>query len=189
MKRQAQVISLLLCVIILATLLSGCKKTSENPAPADPNNATGEANSLVTEKVNLYFSDDQAMYLIAESRDIKLAKDTKNEATIAEAIVNELIAGPNDTKLRATIPKETKLLSLKITDQIAYVDFSEEIKSNHPGGSSGETMTIYSIVNSLTDVSGINKVQILIKGSKVETLVGHEDLTQPLSKYENLVKK
>jgi germination protein M len=129
------------------------------------------------------------MYLLPESREIKIQKDIKTEVLIAEAIVNELIAGPTDTKLRATIPKETKLLSLKITDQVANVDFSEEIRSTHPGGSSGEAMTLNSIVNSLTELTGIKKVQILINGAKVDTLVGHADLSQPLSRNESIIKK
>jgi germination protein M len=193
MKKPALVISLLLCLFIVTTVLSGCNKAPGGQTPADPNknsqNPATEPNTFVTEKISLYFSDDQAMYLVPESRDIQIQKDTKTETSIAEAIVNELITGPTDTKLIATIPKETKLHSLKITDQIAYVDFSEEIRSKHPGGSSGEMMTLNSIVNSLTELTGIKKVQILINGAKVDTLVGHADLSQPLSRNESIIKK
>ncbi|MDD3363612.1 MAG: GerMN domain-containing protein [Syntrophomonas sp.] len=193
MKKQALVISLLLCLFIVATVLSGCNKTPGGQTPADPNTTSQspatEQNTFAIEKITLYFSDDQAMYLLPESREIKIQKDTKTETSIAEAIVNELIAGPTDTKLRATIPKETKLRSFKIIDQIAYVDFSEEIRRNHPGGSSGESMTLNSIVNSLTELTGIKKVQIMINGEKVDTLVGHEDLSQPLSRNESIIKK
>jgi spore germination protein GerM len=78
---------------------------------------------------------------------------------------------------------------LKITDQIAYVDFSEEIRSKHPGGSAGELMTLNSIVNSLTELPEIKKVQIMINGKKVDTLVGHADLSQPLGRDESIIKK
>jgi hypothetical protein len=44
-----------------------------------------------------------------------------------------------------------------------------------------ELASIYSVVNSLTqNVSGINRVQILIEGAEAETLAGHIDLSRPL---------
>ncbi len=184
MKRRTMVISLLLCLFIIATVLSGCDKTPGEPTPVEPPSPT-----TITEKITLYFSDDQAMYLMPESRDIKIQQDLKTDTLIAEGIINQLIIGPTDSKLKATLPKETKLISLKITDQIAYVDFSEEIKSKHPGGSSGELMTLNSIVNSLTELPGIKKAQILINGKKVETLAGHADLSQPLVRDESIIKK
>jgi germination protein M len=190
MKKQPIVIILLLCIFIIAAGLSGCNnKTPGEQTPADPNKNSQNPAIEQTEKISLFFSDDQAMYLLPEIREIKIKQETRTENSIAEAIVNELIAGPTDTKLRATIPKETKLRSLKITDQIANVDFSEEIRSKHSGGSSGEAMTINSIVNSLTELSGVKRVQILINGTKVDTLVGHADLSQPLSRNDSIIKK
>lgn len=185
MKKSAIVISLLLCLIIVVTALSGCDKSPGGQTQVDP----PAVETTLTEKVTLYFSDDQAMYLLPESREIKIKKDTRSESSIAEGIINQLIVGPTDPKLRATLPKETKLISVKITDQIAYVDFSEEIKSKHPGGSSGELMTLNSIVNSLTELTGIKKVQILINGKNVDTLAGHADLSRPLTRDESIIKK
>lgn len=183
MKKQTLFISLL-CLFIVAAI-SGCTKT---PGGA-PNQTSQNTAAEQTEKITLYFSDDQAMYLLPEIREFKIKQETKTETSIAEKIVNELIAGPTDAKLRATLPKETKLRSLRITDQIAYVDFSEEIRSKHPGGSSGEEMTLNSIVNSLTELTGIKKVQILINGAKVDTLKGQADLSQPLSRNDSMIKK
>ena len=49
-------------------------------------------------------------------------------------------------------------------------------------------MTIYSIVNSLTKLDGIHKVQLLVEGQKIETLAGHFDTSEPLEPDNNLVK-
>ena len=180
MKKKLLISTALLCLFAATLVLSGCTKEPGVQPPNDP---------MISEKITLYFSDDQAMYLIPETREITVNKDTRTAVTIAEAIVKELIAGPANTKFIATIPKEAKLLSVKITDKIAYVDFSEEIKSKHPGGSTGELMTLNSLVNSLTELPEIQKVQILINGQNVETLAGHADLTQPLMRDETVIKK
>ena len=53
--------------------------------------------------------------------------------------------------------------------------------SNHPGGSTAELQTIYSVVNTLTlNFPGIKKVQLLIDGSVHDTLAGHIVISIPL---------
>ncbi|PKM76546.1 MAG: hypothetical protein CVU90_12040 [Firmicutes bacterium HGW-Firmicutes-15] len=189
MKKRALALLFILFILVASLLFSGCSKSPVGQAPVDQNKTLlGDESNLITTNLTLYFSDNQAMYLMPESRQIKIRKDASTES-MAEAIVNELIAGPTDKKLIATIPKETKLLSVKITDQVANVDFSEEIRSKHPGGSTGELMTLNSLVDSLTELNGIKKVQILINGAKVDTLVGHADLSQPLNRDESIIKK
>lgn len=183
MKKKMYICTALLCLFVAALMLSGCDKTPGVQKPDETPNA-----QMISEEITLYFSDDQAMYLIPEDREIKIDKES-TPVMMAEAIVKELIAGPTDTKFIATIPPEAKLLSIKITDDIASVDFSEELKSKHPGGSTGELMTLNSLANSLTELPEINQVQILINGEKVESLAGHADLTQPLTRDETVINK
>jgi len=47
---------------------------------------------------------------------------------------------------------------------------SKEFVENHIGGSTAELMTINSIVASLTELPGIDKVQFLIEGNVREVL-------------------
>lgn len=49
----------------------------------------------------------------------------------------------------------------------------------HTGGSVGEWFTIYSIVNSLTELDNIKKVQFLIEGEKQQDFKGHMDFSKP----------
>jgi germination protein M len=133
-------------------------------------------------EVNLYFSDSQAMYLIPEKR--KIAK-TSN---LAKQIMIELTKGPVGSDLYTTIPEGTSINEVYIANDIAYVDLSEEIFKSHSGGSSGELMTVYSIVNTLTAVPSIKGVQILIAGNERESLVGHLDISMPLLRDEDWIK-
>jgi germination protein M len=103
-------------------------------------------------EVNLYFSDSQAMYLVAEKRKISQISSLARQAVI------ELIKGPENSDLYSTIPKGTQVNEVYIADDIVYIDLSEEIFKNHPGGSSGELMTVYSIVNTLTEIPPIKGV-------------------------------
>jgi len=133
-------------------------------------------------EVNLYFSDYQAMYLVPEKRKIPVS------ISLAKQAVIEIIKGPENSNLYPTIPKGTQLNELYIADDIAYVDLSEEVSKNHPGGSSAELMTVYSIVNTLTEIPPIKGVQILIAGNERESLVGHIDISKPLLRDEDWIK-
>jgi germination protein M len=133
-------------------------------------------------EVNLYFSDSQAMYLVSEKR--KILPTT----SLAKQVVIELIKGPDSSDLYSTIPEGPRVNEVYIADDIVYVDLSEEVFKNHPGGSSGELMTVYSIVNSLTEISPIKGVQILVEGNERNSLVGHVDISMPLLRDEDWIK-
>lgn len=133
-------------------------------------------------EVKLYFSDSQAMYLVLEKRKIPQTPSLARQAVI------ELIKGPENSDLYPTIPEGTQVNELYIAGDIAYIDLSEEIFKNHPGGSSGELMTVYSIVNTLTEISQIKGVQILVEGNEKKSLMGHIDISMPLLRDEDWIK-
>lgn len=167
--------------LLFAITLTGC---TANPAPNKPSDKDPAVDPKPSqEKVTftLYFGDQQAMYLVGEERTVTKSGNT------AELMVNELIKGPQDKNSVVTIPKETKLLSLEISGGVAYANFSKEIKTNHWGGSAGETMTVYSIVNTLTQLPEIKKVQFLIEGEKQEAIWGHFYTLEPIEPNPNLI--
>jgi spore germination protein GerM len=145
--------------------------------------------SLVEKKreVLLYFSDSEGEYLIGEKRQILRKNVVKEEAK--ETIV-ELIKGPKE-KLIPTLPPRTKLLTLQIHDEgVAKVNFNSALSKDHPGGSTAEMMTVYSIVNSLAlNFPQIKRVQFLIDGRPIETIAGHISLKQPVSPKPDLIKR
>ena len=127
--------------------------------------------------VHLYFSDRQNIFLMSEQR-VLLHADSP--ISLARAIVAALIKGPQEGLVR-TIPSAAVLRAIYIaTDNVCYVDLSEMVRKNHPGGSNSELLTVYSIVNSLIlNISAIDRVKILIEGQEVLTLAGHIDLQFP----------
>ena len=100
----------------------------------------------------------------------------------ARQILQKLQEGPHSETMFASMPEDTRVQDLFISEQgIAYIDFSNAISTNHPGGVLNELTTIYSIVNSLTyNLDEINQVKILIGGIEKETLAGHCLLLLPM---------
>jgi spore germination protein GerM len=148
-----------------------------------------ERRSILVERkeVLLYFSGPEGEYLIGEKRKILKKNEAREEAK--ETIV-ELIKGPRG-KLIPTLPPRTKLLTLQINDAgVAKVNFNPALSKDHPGGSSAEMMTVYSIVNSLAlNFPKIKRVQILIDGKPIETITGHLSLRQPVLPKPDLIKR
>jgi spore germination protein GerM len=134
----------------------------------------------------LYFSDSEEEYLVGEKREILKKSDVKEEAE--EAMV-ELIRGPRE-KLIHTLPPRTRLLSLKLgKNGIVKVNVNQALLKDHPGGSSAEMMTVYSMVNTLAlNFPQIKRVQILIEGEAVETVAGHLSIRQPIPPNPDLIR-
>ena len=149
------------------------------PEPAQPYLVERPAYSETApmKKVSLFFpSKVRDGLLEAETRKIY----SSDQLTIeAKQIIAELIAGSREGR-DAALPPETRLREVFITEGLAIVDLTKEASSNHPGGLTQEITSIYAVVNSLTEnLSGVERVQILIEGMEAETLAGHVDLTRP----------
>lgn len=136
--------------------------------------------------ITLYFSDEQAMGLVKEERQIEV----KQSQTLEYQILEQLIAGPSSEDLYPTIPEGTKIRNIKTEDRVCYVDLSGEFVLKHSGGSTGEYLTIYSIVNSLTDpknLETVKKVQFTVDGKKVTDFKGHMDLSKPFERDDEAI--
>jgi len=136
--------------------------------------------------VTLLFGSIDGQGLTREIRKVS-KKDTSLDQI--KQLIEELIRGPYGVLVR-TIPEGTKLNSVYLlSDGTLVVDFSREIQTLHTGGTTGEILTVYSIVNSLAmNFPQVETVQILIDGDEVETLVGHLDLEQPLTRDNRWLK-
>ncbi|GAB4337534.1 MAG: hypothetical protein Kow0099_10970 [Candidatus Abyssubacteria bacterium] len=130
-------------------------------------------------EIKLYFSDEAAGALVAETRRVELSDNIPSNAA---RIIDELVKGPQSSGLQPTIPPGTRLLDSYYFDNTLVLDFSIELQANHSGGSAGELLTVYSIVNTMTgNLPGVARVKIMLEGNEIESLAGHLDLTKPLS--------
>lgn len=133
--------------------------------------------------ITVYRATNDAMYLVPEVHIVP-----KNDHP-AKTAIDLLLAPPSTTNVVSTVPQGAKLKHISIKDHIAYVDFSDKIIKNSTGGSASEMLLVGAIVNTLTEFSEIEKVQILVEGKQVGTISGHVDVSEPLSRSEHIIKK
>jgi spore germination protein GerM len=179
-------------LLMVGLFLTGCGNNPNNASPgnqkagAPENSNTPDISSQPTqekESVTLYFGDQEAMYLLPETRTVD-----KKDGILEAAVVEELVKGPQEEGSVRTIPEGTRVLSVNVVNGVAYVNFSKEFQTKHWGGSAGEIMTIYSVVNTLTELPGVEKVQFLLEGEKLESILGHMDTTIPIEPDPNLIE-
>ncbi|WP_296899085.1 GerMN domain-containing protein [uncultured Megamonas sp.] len=193
---------LAILAVSILTIASGCTEQATNLESSSSNTTTAQVNKDVkssssssavndaeqsSEKkvagVTIYFPDANGEKLIPTQRQINLSREDKYQA-----VVQALIDGPiSDKEGIYIMPKDTQVLSVKVKDNIATVDFNKAFKTNFTGGSTGELMLIGSIVNSLTEFTEIKAVRFTVEGKVLEALDGHLDLTVPQERMGDLL--
>lgn len=118
-----------------------------------------EINAYETSEITLYFADENGSSLVRVNKTVEYSSNIPLEKIVAE----QLIAGPDDAEGYPTINSQTKIESITVTDGVCYINLSQEFLSN-PYSVSSE-VSIYSLVNSLTEINNINKVSIFIDGN------------------------
>ncbi len=112
--------------------------------------------------VTLFFANDKGSKLI---ENLFLVTYDGN-ISMEEIIINRLIS-PGVDYVNRTIPEGTQLIKLTVKDGVCYLDFNEKLLDKTLNVK--ESVTIYSIVNSLVELPTINKVQFTINGEKRKT--------------------
>lgn len=139
----------------------------------------GKLRAAEEETITLYFakSTPTELWLVPELRKVSRKPDMLRVA------LEELIRGPADQSLGGLIPKDTKVIDVAVRDFVAYPNFSAEI-TRVSVGSRGEALMVASIANTLIKFPGVEKVQIMVDGRKVESLAGHVDISGPVGRDE-----
>jgi spore germination protein GerM len=137
--------------------------------------------------VTVFFTAPDGNYLVGVPREVPLVGDAAAQGR--EVLLAQLEPAP--PPLVSPIPQGTTLRGFFVTDRgDAYVDLSVEAAVVHAGGSAAELLTVYAIVHAVTaSLPEVHRVQILVGGSEVESLVGHVDLRQPLTPDRSLVRR
>lgn len=128
-----------------------------------------DINAYKEETVSLYFADGEYKRLIKTEIKTRRRPNVPKE----KMILDLLFKGPGSDlsgDLVSTIPGDLKLNSIITKNEVCYIDLSiKNVSSDTP--ISG-LMTIYSIVNSLTEDSNIIKVKLSIDSNDAATYRG-----------------
>ena len=131
----------------------------------------------------LYFTDKTGEHLVAEQRNVYYKRILPRERVILE----QLAKGPMVKGHYPTIPQETEILGVEVSDDVCYVDFSSAFSDS--GIDIPVNTLIYSVVNSLLDTASADKVQISVEGDTEATLSDGTSLYSLFSKNTDLVLK
>ena len=113
--------------------------------------------------VSLYFYNESTQSLVPEGRLIDVKELVDNPY---KKLMELLMEGPQNSSLSKTIPDGTKINKAELKKDVLYLDLSKEFIENHVGGEEQESITIYSIVNTMTRLTEVNAVKILIDGEE-----------------------
>lgn len=131
--------------------------------------------------VTLYFGAEDAAGVIPEIRWVEPGD------VVPETLMLALIEGPRRKDASPTLPASTTLRSVERVGDTVVVDLGGGIVRDHSGGSAGELMTVYSVVNTLTELPDVRNVEWRVDGQRVESLVGHMDLSRPVDRNDDII--
>lgn len=118
----------------------------------------GDINDYEKKTLTLYFSNSIGDKLIEEKREVFYTTST----SMARLVMEQLIAGPKTEGLFPVLPSDTKILNITVQEGVCYVNLDPSFLTS--AVSTIELLPIYAMVNSLSELPTINKVQIAING-------------------------
>jgi ribonuclease PH len=129
-------------------------------------------------KARLFYVADDGVHLVRQERDVPYGEGTLEQA-------REIIAAQVAPRRAARVrhPAGTTVRALFLTEAAKRTSMSAARSLAASGGTIDELLTVYTIVDALTDnLPGVTAVQLLVDGKEVDTLAGHVDLRAPLAK-------
>ncbi|MBQ9491657.1 MAG: GerMN domain-containing protein [Firmicutes bacterium] len=121
--------------------------------------------------------------LLAEERKIDIGLNQPEEKYILE----QIILGPENNNLESVVPKETKIYDIKTDKDICYISLSDDFLNINKLDLDDQKFAVYGIVNSLTELENINKVQFLIETEKIDKKNLIFDLAKPFERNEKII--
>lgn len=186
----------------VALVIVGCDAIGHKDNNSDNNNDSEEGNSSVQEKVlsidpdprpeeqplTLYFKHKYCDYLVPEVRNA-----VRDKQSWEQLVVEEILKGPSQHDRVSIMPSGVRVLDVTHKGETVFINLSQEFiedidLSKIPGKedipeekramakAEMKRLSIYSIVNSLTELEGINQVKFLIENRSMSISDMDEEL-------------
>ena len=109
-------------------------------------------------RLHLYFANEDGDQLVDTYRSVVY----NSNSSMARLVVEQVLKGPNSDVVFPTLNPAAKVLSVTTRDGVCYVNLDQAFLTEPYGVTS--QVAIYSLVNSLTELSSVSAVQITIEG-------------------------
>lgn len=138
--------------------------------------------------LTLYFANEGGNQLIKVNRTLRY----NTNISLEKLVVEQLVYGPvdkknkdNATSIFATLNPEIKIISVNIKDGICYVNLNNAFLTL-TGNITADT-AVYSLVNSLTELPGVLKVQLAVDG-ETEVKLGDKVLSNLFERNLDMIQ-
>ncbi len=132
--------------------------------------------------IHAYYSDEMAESVVGEPRVIIGTVQTD----FILAAFKEIIKDPASTDLYNLMPQGTQIISAEDRDGVALINLSKEFVDNK-GSQLADTILLACIVNTLTELEGVDGVLFEIEGEKL-SVYGNHDLSTPIRRNYSMIK-
>lgn len=142
----------------------------------------GSRKTKATSDFTLYFANKEGTAL----KEYKLKDISYGDKTKEEFIISQLIEGPEQEGYYRTISSKVKVLSVVTANNICYVDFDENFLTEQSQVSG--KIVVYSIVNSLSELDEVHRVQLSVKGDTSVKYNGGMSFSHPFIRNLDIIE-
>lgn len=123
------------------------------------NNLGAQINTIENYEITLYYATTDGSALKAVTRSVYASTGMSMEKLVLTYLMQE----PEEEDLQCVIPEGTKIISVATLDGVCLVSFDDTfLRYNYKVS---EEVAFYSIINTLCEINGVNKVQISVNGN------------------------
>lgn len=152
---------LILGVLVAAMIISG--------------NVNHSREGMKKMQAQIYYVDRSMLRLVPVDYDTGFATTT----TAAKKVVKKLIEGEDfNPGILRLIPDVENCMNVKVEKSTAYVNLKNSFVENMPENKNHEILMLYSIVNSITSIDGIDTVKFLFNGKEKKEYIGNIDMRE-----------
>lgn len=144
-------------------------------------NVGNEINTYEKVELKLYFANTSGDRLVPVYRSVVYNSNISMERLAVE----QIISGPNTDICFPTISKDTKINSINVKDGVCYIDFDSAFL-NQPFNVTAD-VALYSIVNTVAELSEVNKVAFSVNGEASFTFMD-ASITGPYERNLDLIE-
>lgn len=145
-------------------------------------NAGDEINTYEKVKLKLYLANESGDGLVETSRVVVY----NTNISLDKLVVEQILAGGDSADNFSTISPETKLINVSTMDGTCYVNLNEGFLQ--PPGNVTAITSVYSLVNSLTELPNVNRVQLLVNGEQTVKIRDSVSLEAPIERKLEIVE-
>ena len=178
-----RILLVLLALLLVAGFAAGCAGDGDTPPP-DGSNGEEPTDTVPPDDDSEEPADattDLYIYLVRGETLGVAMRTVPQTVAVAEAALNELLAGPTEEDVEAglasEVPEGTELLGVSISDGVATVDLSPEFEAG--GGSLSMQLRVAQVVFTLTRFPTVDTVAFEIDGAPVEAIGGEGVVVSP----------